>query len=142
MILLLPIVYHIMVSQYMDFPLVKRLVLRWRLSYFRKQRIAWWTSVASVLVIVVNFAALWFYPENLDPFLPLHYTAYFGVDYLGTFNELLYVPLLGLCIALLNTILARSLARRQYILACALTIASLTVQFIILIFLVTTILRF
>ncbi len=126
----------------MDIALFNRVILRWNTSYFRTQRYVFLTTLIAGGILVINILALWVYPDTPDPFLPLHYTAYFGVDYLGFFEELYYIPLLGFMILLLNTLLARMFIRRNLVLSGALSTTSLLVQVIVTMFLFTTLLRF
>jgi len=44
--------------------------------------------------------------------IPLHYNAYYGVDYLGDYSKIFIMPAVGLVIIFTNTILGFLLAKR------------------------------
>ncbi|MBI5022687.1 MAG: hypothetical protein HZC05_00770 [Candidatus Magasanikbacteria bacterium] len=65
--------------------------------------------LSSLITAMAVNAALWVYlfwavksAENIF----LHYTIHFGVDLVGTYSDLLMLPLIGLVLILLNFIIA------------------------------------
>lgn len=64
---------------------------------------------ASVVLFFLSNAAVWSYllynAEPRDHFF-LHYTVYFGVDLVGTRNDAFFLPVGGLLIGAVNTVLA------------------------------------
>lgn len=85
--------------------------------------------------ILIN-AALWFYlflavksAENIF----LHYTIHFGVDLIGSFANLLMLPLLGLMIILFNFTIAYFLYDNLKRLGLLLTVAAPVIQAFLLV---------
>ncbi|MBI2416066.1 MAG: hypothetical protein HYV33_05415 [Candidatus Kerfeldbacteria bacterium] len=75
-------------------------------GHWWQQPILVWSSLIAGLLQAGQWLALyWFIPPTSD-LVPLHYTIYFGVDLVGEWYQLLYMPLSGTVILLLNGILA------------------------------------
>lgn len=98
--------------------------------------------ISSIVGLVLN-AFIWliiyfkFYPlvYNLpeeQSFIPLHYNIYLGVDLFGRWQEIFYLPGIGLFILLLNTILALVLFNKKEILSYFLTVTSALLQLFLL----------
>jgi len=71
-------------------------------------------------------------PEE-QAFIPLHYNTYLGVDSYGPWTKIFYLPLLGLGIFLVNTLLAVIIYNRKDLLSYFLIISSLLAQLLLLI---------
>lgn len=60
--------------------------------------------------------------------IPLHYNIYFGIDYLGPFEYIYTLPILGLIIIFINIVLSIILYNRVKILSIFLTVFGLISQ--------------
>lgn len=92
--------------------------------------------ISSLGVAVVLNAALWLYlllavksAENIF----LHYTIHFGVDLVGSFTNLLMLPLLGLALILLNFTIAYFLYDNLKRLGLLMAVATPVVQMFLLV---------
>jgi hypothetical protein len=74
------------------------------------------------------------------PFIPLHYNIYFGVDRLGAWQQIFWLPALGLGLFLLNIILQTSVFRHQSFLALMIAIATSLLEGIFLLAMILIIL--
>lgn len=70
---------------------------------------------------------LWFVLPRLatSPFFALHYTVYFGVDLIGAPWRLITMPLIGLVILLMNTVLVARIYINDRLTATLIMIATL-----------------
>ena len=90
--------------------------------------------VTTVLAVFMN-AALWMYlsftitPQSSAT--PLHYNIYFGIDLLGPWWWIYFLPAAGLGITLVNCAASVLLCRRERFAAYFLTLASALVQLLL-----------
>lgn len=87
--------------------------------------------VAIGLAILINLIAwLWLYLGTTDrgQEVVLHYTTLFGVDQIGQFNQLYYIPLLGSGLILFNTLIAWILYPNNQFLGQLLLVATVWLQ--------------
>lgn len=91
--------------------------------------------LSSAIGIALN-GALWvlvlWRVRGLPDTIPLHYTIYFGIDLLGAWYQMFFLPALGLSIWLLNGGLAVALVLRDRFLAHFLIHGSTVIQLILL----------
>ncbi len=85
----------------------------------------------SILSILINFA-LWFYlfankTGDSHPVI-LHYNLLFGVDYLGAYHKIFFIPFVGLALFLINSVVSYWLYFRERIAVYFLMIAVLEIQ--------------
>lgn len=109
-------------------------------------REAWFIRLALLLSLGLNLMAwgfaLWFVLPRLDtsPFFALHYTIYFGVDRIGPPWGLLRVPLLGLVLLVVNTVVAARLYRHERLVGAFFMALSLLLEALVLVLTFLTIL--
>ncbi len=79
----------------------------------------------SVLANVITWGWLaWFFKPTNEPVF-LHYNVLFGVDYIGDWHRVFLLPIVGVSILLINTLLGWLLASRDMVVAYILQIISL-----------------
>ncbi len=92
--------------------------------------------ITAILGLLVNISIwiwlLWQISPTSEPIF-LHYNILFGVDYIGEWWRVLYLPLIGFIIWLINNILGWVLYGRDKFLAQLLSGASLFCQIFLLI---------
>ena len=73
-------------------------------EFFRSGAIQW-ALVASIILNAANWLVLLFFIRKVDFPIILHYNVYFGVDLIGAWWQVYFLPLIGAMIIVLNTIL-------------------------------------
>jgi len=95
--------------------------------YFQKFSIGGFFA-AGLLLNVYSWLWLWLYiPQELDQ-LFLHYNILFGVDLIGSYGQAFLVPLSGLIILLLNTIVGWVLYKKDKFIAQVLILMAAIAQ--------------
>lgn len=108
----------------------------------RKQRISfsqtmwshpffmWMTILSSLLILLMVGLAVWkIVPLSVDhPTIPLHYNVFFGVDLVGGWYEVFYLPLLGLIFLVGNAICAKTLWEKEHLLSFFFAGATLIIE--------------
>ncbi len=74
------------------------------------------------------------------PFIPLHYNIYFGVDRLGPWFQIFFIPGLACLLFILNLVLQTAAFRHQHFLATLISIATVLLNFVFLVAMVLIIL--
>jgi hypothetical protein len=74
--------------------------------------------------------------------IPLHYNAYFGIDLIGPWINIIYYPLIGLIIIFINTALLIIVNDNKNILSISLVWSAVVVQLILIISLSTLIIHY
>lgn len=64
-----------------------------------------WVLIGSIILNAVNWGLIAFFIRPVDFPIILHYNVYFGVDVIGAWWQVYYLPLIGLTVLLANTIL-------------------------------------
>lgn len=79
----------------------------------RKIRLAFIISLGLNIAswVIALWAALPYYGK--DDFMVLHKTIYFGIDWLGPWYEMLFLPCLGLIFIIFNFIIAQYIWRKE-----------------------------
>lgn len=108
-------------------PLLKKIKILLQEDYFKDNLIH-----ASLVVSVALNIALWFYLstqiQESRYSIALHYTIYFGIDFLGEARQALMLALVGFIILITNIILGFYLYGYSRIASYFLSIASILVQ--------------
>ena len=90
-----------------------------------------------MFLAILAQAAIWFWLlVNIRPELGqvfLHYNVLFGVDLVGEWYQALYVPLIGLCIFIVNTILGWMLYTKDPFASYLLHAVALACEFLLLV---------
>ena len=76
------------------------------IKLFLKDRLVFWTLVASLVSVIFLTAYLRLAIKPTDKQVILRSTVHFGVDYLGQYVELFKLPLFGLFFLVFNSALA------------------------------------
>lgn len=84
------------------------------------------------LIIYFKFYPLVYNLPEEQSFIPLHYNIYLGVDLFGKWQNIFYLPGIGLAIFLVNTISALLLYSKKEILSYFLSISSALLQVFLL----------
>lgn len=91
---------------------------------------------AILLSIFINFT-IWTYLINnyinIDTPIILHYNLFFGVDLLGAYIKVFFLPASGLIILLINAILGQAFYKSERLASYLLTFNALIVQILLLV---------
>ena len=84
--------------------------------------------VGSVLLNIATWVVvIWFIPRQ-EGGTVIPYNIYFGIDSVGQWSELLTIPITGLVIVVLNTVLSLLYSKKAALLSTVLEISSLAIQ--------------
>src|ERR1035437_8049389 len=72
---------------------------------FFRSGLVHWTLIAALLLNIANWVALAYFIRPVDFPITLHYNVYFGVDIIGAWWQVYFLPLIGLTILSVNTVL-------------------------------------
>ncbi len=88
-------------------------------------------TLAAVLfcVAVSTVSVVWGLPKSET--LPLHYNVFFGIDYLGSWQEAVWLPIAGLAVALCNNIVGVFLWRRDRVISYFLGFVTVLVNLVL-----------
>ena len=88
--------------------------------------------VFSLLINIFFWLALWYLTLSAEGSIPLHYNIYFGVDLLGSKNEIFKLPLIALLIFLINLALSLFFYKKEKIFSYFLVLAGFLIQIFLL----------
>ena len=83
------------------------------LKLYLKHRINLVLFVLAIIINLVSFCWLAYYIRPQEEQIFLHYNALFGVDLIGSWYKIYYLPVSGLLIIIVNTILGWILYRKS-----------------------------
>ena len=106
---------------------------RTKKSQFWSSKLSLFLSGTAILFNLATWLVLYLRLTPAEFPIPLHYTIYFGIDYINNWSQAYYLPLTGLIIIIVNVIISIFLYRYSKLLAYLLTGSALLVQFILLI---------
>lgn len=112
-------------------PLFKR---QQRISFSREMAghpLFLWTRILSLVLIALSLLLIvWkIMPLRADhDVIALHYNAVFGVDLLGSWYQVFLLPLIGLGIFIANTLFARQLWEKEYLLSCLFAVTTIIAE--------------
>jgi len=95
--------------------------------YFKNKGVLAFLSSSLLINLATWFWLLWEIRPQTDPIF-LHYNILFGVDYVGEWWRILYLPIIGLMILLVNAILGWVFFNQDKFLAAILNSAALFCQ--------------
>lgn len=99
-------------------------------EYFRSSLVQW-MIIGSLFLNVVNWGLIAFFNRPVDFPIILHYNVYFGVDVIGAWWQVYFLPLIGLVILLLNSVLGYLFyTQKERMVAHLLMLSSFIVQII------------
>lgn len=88
-----------------------------------------WTLIGALILNAVNWGLIAFFIRPVDFPIVLHYNVYFGVDVIGAWWQVYYLPLIGLMILFINTVLGYVFYKqKERIVAHLLMFATFVVQ--------------
>ncbi len=101
------------------------------------------SAIFSLLINAVIWAALYWYIPQPDPEVTygfvLHYNIYFGVDLIGEWYKIFYIPLSGLLVLVFNMVLGIIIYKKEPFLSSVLELSTVGIHLILLVAAVTTI---
>jgi hypothetical protein len=90
--------------------------------FFRDKVVRWSGTLSLVLIILQLFILLAFFPRGSN--IPLHYNVAFGIDYVGSWYQTLWLPSLALLFSIWNCLVGFWVWRRDRVLSYFVIIAS------------------
>ncbi len=97
-------------------------------EYFHSGLIQW-VLIGSLILNVANWIFIAFFIRPVDFPIILHYNVYFGVDVIGSWWQMYFMPLIGLLILLVNAFLGYLFyQKKERIAAHLLMLATFVVQ--------------
>lgn len=88
-----------------------------------------WVLIGALLLNAANWGLIAYFIRPVDFPIILHYNVYFGVDVIGSWWQVYFLPLIGLLILFVNTTLGYLFyGSRERIVAHLLMLATFTVQ--------------
>lgn len=89
---------------------VRKNELQTKLRYFFSQEffrsgLVQWVILGALLINAANWGLIAFFIRPVDFPIILHYNVYFGVDVIGAWWQVYFLPLIGLAILSVNTVL-------------------------------------
>ncbi|NTW27728.1 MAG: hypothetical protein HGA36_05360 [Candidatus Moranbacteria bacterium] len=99
------------------------------LQDFFRSALVQWVIIGALLVNVANWVTIGFFIRPVDFPIILHYNVYFGVDVIGAWWQIYFLPLIGLVIFSVNTVLGYLFyQQKERIVAHLLILATFIVQ--------------
>ncbi|KKP97579.1 MAG: hypothetical protein UR99_C0009G0011 [Candidatus Moranbacteria bacterium GW2011_GWD2_36_12] len=96
---------------------------------FFRSSLVHWVLIAALLVNAANWGAIAYFIRPVDFPIILHYNVYFGVDVIGAWWQMYFLPLIGLAILSVNTVLGYLFyQQKERIVAHLLLLATFIVQ--------------
>ena len=91
--------------------------------------------IGLIIILILNliiWAILYFNIEpTIDP-IPLHYNIYFGIDLIGQWYQIFYLPASGLIIYFINFVLSYIIYKREKIISYFLILSTGLIQIILI----------
>lgn len=100
------------------------------------------TLVSGILLLLTVMLPAWkIIPLSADnPYIPLHYNVYMGIDESGPWQRVFVLPAIGLGLLLVNAVLQALLFRREKVLATFFAVATVASEAILLVSMVLIVL--
>jgi hypothetical protein len=96
---------------------------------FFRSGLVHWVLIGALVLNGINWGLIAFFIRPVDFPIILHYNVYFGVDVIGAWWQVYYLPLIGLLILAVNTILGYLFyQQKERIVAHLLMLATFIVQ--------------
>ena len=91
-----------------------------------------WVLIGSLILNIVNWGLIAFFIRPVDFPIILHYNVYFGVDVIGPWWQLYFLPFIGMIILGLNTVLGYLFyQKKERIVAHLLMLATFIAQIVV-----------
>ena len=100
-------------------------------EYFHSSLVQW-VLIGALILNAGNWAAVAFFMRPVDFPIILHYNVYFGVDVIGPWWQVYFLPAVGLIILLINSVLGYLFyGQKERIVAHLLMLATFIVQIVV-----------
>jgi hypothetical protein len=80
---------------------------------FFKSALMHWVLIGALILNGINWGLIAFFIRPVDFPIVLHYNVYFGVDVIGAWWQLYFLPAIGLIILIINTVLGYLFYQKQ-----------------------------
>ena len=93
------------------------------------------TVVSGALLLLTVALPIWkIIPIGADnPFIPLHYNVYMGIDEFGPWQSVFVLPAIGLVLLLVNVVLQGTLHRHEKVLSTFFAVATVASEAVLLV---------
>jgi hypothetical protein len=119
-------------DQYVGKDSEKKLQLRLKIFFtqeFFHSSLVQWVIIAALVVNATNWGVIAYFIRPVDFPIILHYNVYFGVDVIGAWWQIYFLPLIGLVIMTVNAVLGYLFyQQKERIVAHLLILATFIVQ--------------
>jgi hypothetical protein len=96
---------------------------------FFRSALVQWVTIGSLIINIIIWGLIIFFIRPVDFPIILHYNVYFGVDVIGSWWQIYFLPLIGLLILSVNTFLGYLFyQQKERIVAHLLVLATFIVQ--------------
>jgi hypothetical protein len=96
---------------------------------FFKSALMHWVLIGALILNGINWGLIAYFIRPVDFPIVLHYNVYFGVDVIGAWWQLYFLPAIGLIILTINTVLGYLFyQKKERIIAHLLMLATFIVQ--------------
>ena len=95
----------------------------------------WYAQLMLFLAIIANLAMWIIIYQRIEPtrdLIALHYTIYFGINFIGEWYKILYIPFLGIFIGCVNALFGHFLYNKNKIGSYILITSAFVIQLILL----------
>jgi hypothetical protein len=107
---------------------------------FWSDPVIFFSIVLAVIANIVLWGALYFTIEPANRDIILHYNIYFGVDAIGSWKNVFFMPGLALILLLTNLVLSRFFYYKERLLAYLFSVSALMLQLLMAIGIISLIL--
>ena len=112
--------------------LVKDELRKFFLQEYFHSSLVQWVVIGALILNVINWAMIAFFIRPVDFPIILHYNVYFGVDVIGQWWQVYFLPFIGLIVLLINSTLGYLFyGQKERIVAHLLMLATFIVQIVI-----------
>ncbi|MFA5871351.1 MAG: hypothetical protein WC858_01385 [Parcubacteria group bacterium] len=106
---------------------------------FWSDPVVFFSIVPAVIVNIALWVALFITIEPTDRDIILHYNIYFGVDAIGSWKNVFFMPGLALALLLINLVLSRFFYYKERLLAYLFSASALILQLLMVIGIISVI---
>lgn len=101
-----------------------------RVSFWSRLDYFFWLVAIAIIINSVQWVGLLWQSSVLSGqgVIPLRYSVYFGIDYIGRWELLFLLPSLGTVIIVVHTLVARFLRKQHTVLAYTILVVGLFIQ--------------
>ena len=96
-----------------------------------KDRLASLSLISSFILNLLLWIIIILFIKPTNELLPLHYTIYFGIDRLGRWHEILFIPVFGSVVFFVNSFFASLFFKKEKLVTYFLIISSAFAQLLL-----------